>query len=606
MDDNTNDFYSGSDSGGSGMTVTPEPGPAPDLGSGAPPAAPATSNLGDAIQPAEPSAPIVQAAQQASAHDLPRLSRTKAALAGFLLSGIPGAAAGALDPNMIQTAVAGRKQAQQSEQTFASARAAHEVAMAHSADLEYQALPQKLQDEADSRGMDNVTKARQNGYLPVATIPLDQGKDQNSQNAMTALNQVKGQFGAVPAGLLYIHTGSGMTVMKLQDPAAALDTINQTRRAQGAAPIDQSAFTALKPEDRDSMARDAINFTDPRDVNGTVTQNSLNIANLRLQNVKSQPDFNGKDGLVTQLQNTVDHQKAVLDSGSQQQATRAGQAAGAEAQAAEPGKTAAQVTNIKATAGPEAAAAGEKAEATAKGSAKGQMEASGGAKDANGNWNPASLPVMLAEGNADPSQVKNARGGMSAQQVEQLASQYSMEKTGKPFNMAQAQTDYKFANNPQTQNTLKYLNSLTGSDNKSGNLGALVDQSNKITRTDFPALNDASAWARIESGDPAMASYHAAVTEVSDQIAKILQGGGSGTSDAKMKQAQELFRTGFSKDQITAVSGTLRTLLANRKSELIGDNRYLQKQFGGGQASGGTATAAPAADPFAQFGGKTR
>lgn len=613
----TNDSES---TGGGGLSsavappATPEPtSNAPADNTLTPPGAPPADNLAG-VQP------MIQAAGQATAQDMPRLSRLKASLAGFLLSGVPGAVAGAIDPGLIQSKVAARKQMQQAQVTFASAHAAHEVAMAHQSDLEYQALPEKLQQESESRGQETLTRARQNGYMPVATIPLDQGSAQNSQNAMTALNQVKSQFGAVPSGLLYVHTGTGMTVMKMQDPTAALDTVNQARRAQGMSPIEASVFQSLKPEDRDNMARDAINFSNPLDQNGMVTQNSLNQANMRLQTLKSQPDFNGKDAMMTQLQDSVDHQKAVLDSGAGQAAIRAGQAAGAEAQAGQPGKTAAEVadinakagpeaqaaaTKIRATAGPEAAAAGAKAEAVAKGTGKGQMEAMGGAKDATGAWNPASLPVMLVEGDADPSQVKNARNGMSAQQQEQLASQYSMEKYGKPFNMAKAQSDYKFANNTQTQNTLKYLNSLTGADNKSGNLAALVDQSNKITRTKFPAINDAEAWARLETGDPGIASYKAAVTEVADQVAKILQGGGSGTSDTKMKQAQELFRSGFTKEQINGVAGTLRTLLSNRKTELIGDNRYLQKQYGG-QGTKGSGGSAAASDPFAQFGGKLR
>jgi len=499
---------------------------------------------------------------------------------GFGIGGIAGGVEGGVDPQKMQQRVATQQQAVQAKITFANAQAAHEVAMAHQADVEYQAMPEKLQQEAERRGVDNLEEAKKAGYLPVASIPLDQGKDQNSANAKTALDSVKTQFGAVPSGLLYIHTGSGVTVMKLQDPNAALPVINQARRAQGMPQLTQDQFSTLQPADRDSMARNAMNFTNPRDTTGMVSQQSLNEAKMRLETVKSQPDFTGKSDLVTQLQSTVDHQKDVLDSGAAQEATRKGQATGAEATAAQPGTTAAKVSEIKATAGPEAAAAGAKAEATTKGTAKGQIEGGGGAKDANGNWNPASMPVMLVEGNADPSQLKNSRSGMSAQQVEQAASQYSMEKYGKPFDMAKAQSDYKFATNAQTQNTLKYLNSLTGADNKSGNLGELIKQSDGITRTQFPALNDAAAWARLASGDPAMASYHAAVTEVSDQIAKILQGGGSGTSDAKMKQAQALFNSGFNKDQIKATADTLRTLLASRKGELVGDNRYLQKQFG--------------------------
>jgi hypothetical protein len=185
---------------------------------------------------------------------------------------------------------------------------------------------------------------------------------------------------------------------------------------------------------------------------------------------------------------------------------------------------------------------------------------------------------MLVEGDLDPTQVSKRTSGA----VIDEADKYSREKYGKPYNAAQQQSDYKFATNVQTQNTLKYLNSLTGNDNKSGNLGALVSMSDKITRTEFPAINNAAAWSRLQSGDPAIAGYKAAVTEVADQVAKILQGGGSGagTSDAKLKEAQSLLSSGFTKAQIKEVASTLRTLLANRKLEMIGDNVYLKKQYG--------------------------
>jgi hypothetical protein len=201
------------------------------------------------------------------------------------------------------------------------------------------------------------------------------------------------------------------------------------------------------------------------------------------------------------------------------------------------------------------------------------------ARNEDGTWNMASLPVQLVEGNVDPSQLSKRSADYDAKL--EAASQYSIQKYGRPFDIAQAQSDYKFATNANTQNTLKYLNSLTGADNKSGNLGTLVSLSNKINRTDLPALNNGAAWAKLQTGDPQMAAYYGAVTEVADQVAKIMQGGGTGngTSDAKLKQAADLFKTGFSKDQITAVSGTLRELLANRKSELVGSNRYLLKQY---------------------------
>lgn len=277
---------------------------------------------------------------------------------GWAMNGKPGAVVGAANPQGIQQQAAANAHAAQTAQNFANARAAHEVAMAHQADVEYQALPAKLQQEAEGRGLDNIVKAKQAGYLPIATVALDQGTEQNTQNAMAAFNDVKQKFNGVPTGLLYIHTGSGLTVMKLQDPNASLPMINQTLRALGMPQLSQDQFSALNPQDRDNLARSAVTFTSPVDTNGEISQDSLNVANARLLNVKAQPAFTGQDQLVSQLQQTVDHYQAVLDSGAGAAAIRAGKAEGAKAQASQPGTTAAKVAEINATAGPEAAAAG--------------------------------------------------------------------------------------------------------------------------------------------------------------------------------------------------------------------------------------------------------
>lgn len=203
---------------------------------------------------------------------------------------------------------------------------------------------------------------------------------------------------------------------------------------------------------------------------------------------------------------------------------------------------------------------------------------------------------QLVDANEDPSQLTKRSKTYDAQVA--AADDYSMKTYGVHWSPAQASIDFKYAQALATQNTLRYLNSLTGKDGKSGNLQQLVNMSNSINRTDFPALNDKIAWAKLQLGHPEMAAYYATVTEVSDQVAKILQGGGTGngTSDAKLKQAQELFDTGFSKASIQAVAGALHPLLGNRQREMIGDNRYLIKMFPEAAAPAGTASIATGSD----------
>lgn len=230
---------------------------------------------------------------------------------------------------------------------------------------------------------------------------------------------------------------------------------------------------------------------------------------------------------------------------------------------------------------------------------KHQLDLSGGTKaisdqpfqfdyadKAGHHWDLTSQSAKLVDGSEDPTQM--TKRAKNYDQIVKEADAYSRTRYGAPFNLAQAQIDFKEAQNPSVRSTLRYLNSLTGSGednhtgNPSGNLAEISKLSKSIGRTDFPALNDKAAWLRMETGDPKMAAYHTAVTEVADQIAKILQGGGAGggTSDTKLKQAQDMLSTRFSSDQLDGVVTELRSLLGNRQKSLIQDNRYLEKQFG--------------------------
>lgn len=220
--------------------------------------------------------------------------------------------------------------------------------------------------------------------------------------------------------------------------------------------------------------------------------------------------------------------------------------------------------------------------AYASAAGKGAAEAKLGVVNGTGDT-VTNLAQQLVSGNLAPSELsKRATGNASYNAVLKAADDYSMATTGKHFNIATADRDYKFANQPGTQSTLNYLKSLVGTaDNEGnvvgGNLDELKTISDQIDRTSFPALNDAKAWAKLATGNVEIAQYQAVATEVADQVAKILQGGtgGGGTSDAKLQQATNLFNTGFSKEQLNGVIDSLKPLLTNRAKSMIGDNAYL-------------------------------
>jgi hypothetical protein len=176
-----------------------------------------------------------------------------------------------------------------------------------------------------------------------------------------------------------------------------------------------------------------------------------------------------------------------------------------------------QVSNTKATAGPEAAAAGQKALAVAKGQAQGGLAATGGAKDASGNWNPASVPVSLVEGTMDPTQMSK-RGKDYNQQI-QLANQYSIEKYGKPFDMAGAQSDYK---NPQTQNTLKMIQGMT---EQGGAIDIASQAAASLPQMDSATVNKVFNAGATEFGSTQATNFHTAMLGLADEYSKIMGAG---------------------------------------------------------------------------------
>lgn len=217
-------------------------------------------------------------------------------------------------------------------------------------------------------------------------------------------------------------------------------------------------------------------------------------------------------------------------------------------------------------------------------SAAGKAAADAKYSNLSGNDTVSNLAQQLVSGNIAPSELsKRATGTTSYNAVLKAADDYSMATTGQHFNIATADRDYKFAQRPQTQDTLNYLKSLVGTVDPDGNItGGNLDElkavSDSIDRSNLPALNNAAKWAKLASGDPKYAQYQAVATEVADQVAKILQGGtgGGGTSDAKLQQAVDLFNTGFSKAQLNSVITSLKPLLANRAKSMVGDNPYLK------------------------------
>ena len=198
------------------------------------------------------------------------------------------------------------------------------------------------------------------------------------------------------------------------------------------------------------------------------------------------------------------------------------------------------------------------------------------------HYNLSSPTYNMVEGNEDPSQMakRATKGSTEYNNLLKQANDYSFARYNKPFDMAQAQTDYKYANQKSTQDTIKLLRSLTGDDNKNagGTFGNLEQAFNNLGNTQIPKVNDVFNWLSQNSGQPGVPAFEATLVPVSDELGKIL--GGGVATDSSRKEAKDTINKAFSQQQGKAALTALRSALANRQNSLVGDNRYLTKQFG--------------------------
>jgi hypothetical protein len=224
-------------------------------------------------------------------------------------------------------------------------------------------------------------------------------------------------------------------------------------------------------------------------------------------------------------------------------------------------------------------AANAKAEAQAKADV-----ASASSHNEDGSWNPASLPVGLVEGTVDPSQLSK-RGSTYNAQLED-ANRYSLSKYGKPFDIAKAQQDYTYAKNTQTQNTLRMINGMT---EPGGAIQIAADAAKNLPQFNSATLNKVFNAAATEFGNAQASNFHTAMLGLADEYSKVMGGGIS--SDTGRQQSLDLLRAAYSKGQLAGAISIMQRDLAARKSAIVGDNRYLQRQFGGSPArtSGGQA-----------------
>ena len=197
------------------------------------------------------------------------------------------------------------------------------------------------------------------------------------------------------------------------------------------------------------------------------------------------------------------------------------------------------------------------------------------------NYDLTHPSVKIVEGTEDPSQLtKRAVGNAGYDATIRAADAYSYAKYGQPFDMARATVDYSYAKAAKTQDTLKLVQALTGEDNKNvgGSLTQLQDQLKTLGNTPIPKMNDLKNWASKNAGQPGVTNFNSTMLGVADEMGRIL--GGGVATDSSRAEANAIIDKSFSENQGEGAIKAIRGLFANRFNAVVGNNRYLNHQYG--------------------------
>lgn len=164
-----------------------------------------------------------------------------------------------------------------------------------------------------------------------------------------------------------------------------------------------------------------------------------------------------------------------------------------------------------------------------------------------------------------PEQLTSMFGGFgpSGQAFKRMV--YTEAKKLDPeFNFEQASAEYVLAKSPAFQNTVRYMDAVIES------IPRLEETAKRIGNGRFRTLNDLVNATRQQFNSADIKAFKTDALLVGDEVAKILQGGGTGagTSDAKLKQASEIISTSDDVPAIAAAVNEIKFLIGNRRKAL--------------------------------------
>jgi hypothetical protein len=196
------------------------------------------------------------------------------------------------------------------------------------------------------------------------------------------------------------------------------------------------------------------------------------------------------------------------------------------------------------------------------------------------------LGSLMVEGSMDPSQLSKRSKNYNQALLE--ANNYSLQKYGVPFNIAQASTDYKYANQRGTKDVLNMINGMS---EKDGSIDIAQRAAQKLPKMDVTSLNKVFNATATQFGSDEQTNFHTAMLGLADEYSKVM-GGGTGT-DAGRQQGLDILKAGYSKGQIQGAIDIMTKDIDARRRAIVGKNRYLLQEYGTPQQQGAAQQSQP-------------
>lgn len=138
------------------------------------------------------------------------------------------------------------------------------------------------------------------------------------------------------------------------------------------------------------------------------------------------------------------------------------------------------------------------------------------------------------------------------------------KKLDSEFDFEQAASEYGLVKSPAFQTTVRYMDSVQSS------IPQLLAASDKLARTNIQSINRVLNVAKDQTGGVDVKRFNTDRVLLADEIAKILQGGGTGgaTSDAKLRQAEDILKSEDSPAQIKTALEEVQGLISSRRVAL--------------------------------------